>query len=113
MLAFDLEGNLYVSEGYIGTPKAREFDADGTDLGILIENNDFGVGAVHITFYDPGISAVVGDANGDGVVDVADLGSLGINWGALQAASLDILMPEPATVLTLNFGLFGFGRRRS
>jgi len=111
-LAFDLEGNLYVSEGYIGTPKVRKFDADGTDLGILIENNNFGVGAVHIAFYDPGMSAVAGDANGDGVVDVADLGILGANWGASQTASLNILIPEPATVLTLNFGLFCFGRRR-
>ncbi|MBH06661.1 MAG: hypothetical protein CMJ20_10095 [Phycisphaeraceae bacterium] len=136
---FYLEGNRYVSEGYIGAPKAREFDTDGTDLGILIENDNFGVGAVHIAFYDPGMSTVAGDANGDGLVDVADrdivglnfnaigvqfgdgdfngdgridVADLGTNWGGSQTASLNILIPEPATVLTLNLGLFCFGIRR-
>ena len=116
---FDLEGNRYVSEGYIGAVKVRKFDTDGTDLGILIENNNFGVGAVHIAFYDPGMLVVAGNAtgvqfgdgnfNGDGRIDIADLGA---NWGGVQPASLNILIPEPATVLTLNLGLFCFGVRR-
>ena len=35
-----------------------------------------------------------GDFNGDGRIDVADLGVLDTNWGGSQTASLNILIPE-------------------
>ncbi len=83
---------------------------DVADLGILGAN----FGMTDIAFSD-------GDFNGDNFVDVADLGILGANWtttqglslsSALKSAGLSTLVPEPATVGFLAFGLVYLGRRR-
>ncbi|MBH04897.1 MAG: hypothetical protein CMJ20_01110 [Phycisphaeraceae bacterium] len=52
-----------------------------------------------------------GDFNGDGQVDVADLGIVGANWTA-AASSSAALVPEPVSGVTLTVGLGYLGFRR-
>ena len=54
-----------------------------------------------------------GDLNGDTVVDIADVGIVGANWTAAQAAdSAAALVPEPATVAVLGSAWACLGCRR-
>ncbi len=93
-----------------------DFNCDGVvdvaDLGIVGANFN----ASEVTYAD-------GDANLDGNVDVADLGIVGANWSAAQvltlqqavnSAGLSALIPEPASIAVMVFGLTGMGylRRR-
>jgi len=59
------------------------------------------------------IAASPGDANFDGIVDVADLGILGANWTASQTTgNASALVPELATLSLLAMSMLVVGRRR-
>ena len=59
------------------------------------------------------IAAAPGDANFDGIVDVADLGILGANWTASQVTgNASALVPEPTTLSLLAVSVLVVGRRR-
>ncbi len=63
---------------------------------------------------------IPGDANTDGVVDVADLGILGVNWSstqepslsqAMRSSELSTFIPEPATVTLTTVGILYLASR--
>jgi len=59
------------------------------------------------------IAAAPGDANFDGLVDVADLGILGANWTASQSTgNASAVVPEPITLSLLAMSVLMVGRRR-
>ncbi len=59
------------------------------------------------------IAAAPGDANFDGIVDVADLGILGANWTASRTTgNTSALVPEPATLSLLAMSVLMVGRRQ-
>ena len=59
------------------------------------------------------VAAAPGDANFDGIVDVADLGIVGANWIASQTrGNTSALAPEPTTLSLLTMSVLVIGRRR-
>ena len=70
--------------------------------------------ALHVTIPEPGTGMLLGgDANGDGVVDVADLIILGANWSASQTTgNASALVPEPTMLSLLAMSVLVVGRRR-
>ncbi len=70
------------------------------------------LGVVGANFGGTNATANDGDLNGDGQVDVADLGIVGANWTAAATGSITMLVPEPGSVVVLTLGLAYLSRRR-
>ena len=56
------------------------------------------LGILGANFGQSGLTLSEGDFNGDGTGDIADLGIIGANWTGNTAASA---LPEPATMMLL------------
>ncbi len=67
------------------------------------------LGILGANFGQSGLTVSEGDFNGDGIGDVADLGIIGANWTAGSAAAF---VPEPATLSPLAMSVLIIGRRR-
>ncbi|MBH05824.1 MAG: hypothetical protein CMJ20_05835 [Phycisphaeraceae bacterium] len=65
------------------------------------------LGVVGANFGSVNAAAGDGDFNGDGQVDVADLGIVGANWTAAATGSTTTLVPEPTTIYLVILGGLG------
>lgn len=76
-------------------------------------NGDGIVGVVDLGILGANVgTGEVSFSNGDNMIDVADLGILGANWtGAesTQVEGLDLHVPEPATMAVVVIGLVRLG----
>lgn len=109
LLAWDaIDGNTLITTNFPGDANG-DGKVDGSDVTILANNWQHGVGAV-----DPDATWAMGDFNGDGKVDGSDVTILANNWQA-GVTSTAAAVPEP-TILSMLFilaALAMFRKKRS
>ena len=70
------------------------------------------LGILGANFGESGLTVSEGDFNGDGIGDVADLGIIGANWSAVSLSSA-VAVPEPTAFSLMMAGCLLLVRRRS
>ena len=116
---FGFTGSVFHSNEWSDVNLRPELVIDFESLTVPGDANGDGMvdvadlGIVGANFNGTGAVVSEGDFNDDDIVDVADLGIVGANWTAAQLADPSAIVPEPVTVTLVMAGLVCLARRRT